>query len=270
MDNILSSPCFVIHLPKNKERLSVKTHIEKAGFKNVNFFEGVDGKDRQSIKRALEFLKNPAIDKGISTGGLGCLLSHLTLLKRIVDAKLPFATIFEDDVFFHPEWEKLCQHYYYLTPEDYEVIFIGNQLDSCLVSTKVDQEITKEPVYCTHAYVVTLNGARRMLECLLGWNYHDTAYTGLTLIDVMIKQLQFNTNYGLKKQIFQWYSWNGTKYPCLYNKLPVNNITCRNTGLVFQDIRFPSMVQKTEIARYEKDFSLRPTTRRIVRPMSFR
>jgi GR25 family glycosyltransferase involved in LPS biosynthesis len=273
MDAVLASPCFIVHLPKHTERIPVYQRIQEAGFQKIYWYPAVRGDQLPSIRQAMARLQLGKLDHGISTGALGCLLSHLCLLQQIIQEEIPVATIFEDDVLFHPEWSTLAPQYFEKMVEEYpgyEVVFLGNQLDRCRVFREPGPMLTQEPVYCTHAYVVTLEGARRMLICLLEWNYRDNSYTGLTLIDVMIKKLQFNSNYGLNKQIFQWYSWNGTKYPSIYNKLPITNLTCRNTGLVFQDTRFPSMVQRTEVVHLGEDYTLRPSTRRVVRPMSFR
>ena len=41
---------------------------------------------------------------------------------------------------------------------------------------------------------------------------------------------------------FNWYCWNGTKNMCKYNKLPLEGINVRNSGLVFQSDNFVSTI----------------------------
>jgi hypothetical protein len=266
MNTILTSPCFVIHLPKNKERLSVYSKLVNAGYQQIQLFEGVNGTLTTSVRIALARLHQPIIDPTISTGAFGCLLSHLTLLQKIVDLQIPIATIFEDDILFHPQWKELSEHYLSITPSDYEVIFIGNQLDSCRQGI-LGPEITKEPLYCTHAYIVTLEGARKLLDCLLHWNYKNTPYQGLTIIDVMIKHLQMKSL--PENPPFQWYAWNGTHYPCDYNKMPISLEQCRNTGLVFQDTRLPTTVQGTYTFHDNNAYVFSESTRPLRKPLRF-
>jgi len=110
-------------------------------------------------------------------------------------------------------------------------------------------EITNESVWCTHAYIITYNGAKKLLNSLLNWDYRNFIHNsrgntlnGLYIIDIMIKDIQ-NKSLKNKSYPFIWYSWNGTKYPCQFNTLPVIGNDSRNTGLVFQNAdNFKSIV----------------------------
>ena len=245
MDNVLDSPAFVIHLSRNTERLDFFTkNIIAAGFTDMRIFEGVDGLDINSRSDALLLFDNPPIDIEPSSGQLGCMLSHFKVLKTIVDNDIPLATIFEDDVHFHPEWKKLSEIYWKLTPTNFDLLFIGNALDSCRQIKTIDsiKEISNESVWCNHAYIVTRKGAKKLLNSLLNWNYkgfnhasRGKTLNGLYPIDIMLKDIQNNSLNGSISPPFIWYSWNGTKYPCDFNKLPVTGNDSRNTGLVFQN-----------------------------------
>jgi hypothetical protein len=63
---------------------------------------------------------------------------------------------------------------------------------------------------------------------------------GLTNCDIILKNYQDRILKGeINNNIFKWYCWNGTRNPCEYNKLPLdNNRSCRNTGVVFQNNHF--------------------------------
>jgi glycosyl transferase family 25 len=253
MDKILNSPAFVIHISKKcPERLSFfKDNIVNAGFKNMIIVEGVDGKNEDDVNNSLSLLNIKNIDSEVSVGQLGCLLSHLKLLRVIVDNKIQISTIFEDDVHFHPNWNTLSDTYYNLTPSNFDILFIGNGLDSCRQMTYNYNisEITNESVWCTHAYIITYNGAKKLLNSLLNWDYRNFIHNsrgntlnGLYIIDIMIKDIQ-NKSLKNKRYPFIWYSWNGTKYPCQFNTLPVIGNNARNTGLVFQNAdNFKSIV----------------------------
>ena len=66
----------------------------------------------------------------------------------------------------------------------------------------------------------------------------------------MIKNIQERMNNGSLKKYINWYCWNGTKFPCNFNRLPLKGNEIRNTGLVFQSDNFNSIVS-TKVTHYE-------------------
>lgn len=243
MDIILNLPTFVIHLSKkNPERYNLfYNNIKNAGYKNINVFEGVDGSNLIETKQILESLGNPKINNNMGKGQLGCLLSHLKLYKHIINNDIKISNVFEDDVLFHPEWNKLSNEYYENTPNDFDILFIGNQIYDLKA-----HKINNEPCFCTHAYIITLEGAKKMYDMLL--NYHldielnemslNIHYDGLFVIDIFLYQLQKNINSKKINEIFKWYCWNGTYYRCNKNKLPLRGEYEKKCGLVFQTSNF--------------------------------
>ena len=245
MDTVLSAPAFVIHLPRSTERGKFfKKNIPEAGFTDMRIFEGVDGRDANARADAILQFGFPPIDLEMSYGMIGCNFSHLKVLKHIIDNDIPLATVFEDDVHFHPEWKTLSEKYWKLTPPDFDMLYIGNGLDSCRASSDPStiQEITTEGAWCTHAYVVTRAGAEKVMNALLKWDYKEFNHgsrgktlTGMYTIDIMLLNMYHRATLGEIEKPFIWYAWNGTRYPCAFNKLPIRGNDCRNTGLVFQN-----------------------------------
>lgn len=242
MDRIFECPAFVIHLQScaNRKQFFMK-NITAAGFKDIRIFDGVNGKDIHSRINAILKFDNLVFDTEVTEGSTGCVLSHLCLLKHIIDNNIEIATIFEDDVWFHPEWKFLSNEYYSETPSDFDVLFIGNGLDSCRVSPETTPKITTESCWCTHAYIIKLEGAKKLLSALLNWDYKNFNHamrgktlSGLYCIDIMIKDTQNNILNKTIPQLFTWYCWNGTKYPYKPTLFPISGNDNRNTGLVFQ------------------------------------
>jgi hypothetical protein len=58
----------------------------------------------------------------------------------------------------------------------------------------------------------------------------------------MIKNIQERMNKGELKKHINWYCWNGTKFQCDFNRLPLKGNDIRNTGLVFQSDNFVSCI----------------------------
>jgi GR25 family glycosyltransferase involved in LPS biosynthesis len=236
MDYILNSPAFIINLETQNERLAYsKENITNAGFTDIRRFNAVKGSDDDQVKIALESLNNPKIHDEMETPGkIGCLLSHLTLLKYIIDQNIQIATIFEDDIFFHPQWQTISREYYNETPKD-------------------NDKILTESCFCTHCYTVTLEGAKRLLEAFLNWRYDifnkifpGQNINGIYVVDIMIKFTQMITNLNKIERAFTWYCWNGTVYPCEFNAIPLSRYNIANSGLVFQALTiFETSVNST-------------------------
>jgi GR25 family glycosyltransferase involved in LPS biosynthesis len=239
MDVILNAPAFVIHLESLQSRKDFFTkNINDAGFTDMRIFKGVDARINSEFEEAKQLFGNPLISSEPSKGSMGCVFSHFKVLKYIIDNQIPIATIFEDDVYFHPQWKQLAPEYFNETPKDFDVIFIGNGLDSCRYTRNM-LKITTESCFCTHAYIVTLEGAKRLLQTMLYWRYdlfnHPShKVEGLYIVDVMIKHMQNLINSKKIQRTLTWYCWNGTIHECKSNKIPLQGYDARNTGLVFQ------------------------------------
>ena len=253
---ILKQPAFVIHIEElSPDRTTFFTNnIINAGYTDMRIFEGVKASDCEQLNKCITEFGNVKLHKDLGNGQKGCLFSHLKLYKHIISNNIQICTIFEDDVHFHPEWNNLAYNYYNNTPKNFDILFIGNQLDEC---KNINQRsiINTLSTFCTHAYIITIQGAKKMLGYLLNWDYHtsdSTKYvghplTGLFCIDIMIKNIQDRMNQKKLRKYINWYCWNGTRFPCDFNRLPLKGNDIRNTGLVFQSDNF-----KTTIRQYEK------------------
>ena len=138
-----------------------------AGFTNVSIFNAVNGSDPLAFDEMKTLFPNIKIDKEPNAGQRGCLFSHLKLLKYIIDNNILISTIFEDDVAFHPKWKEIAPKYFLNTPKNFDIIFIGNQIDN----PRKFPKINVSSCFCTHAYIITLQGAKRLLHSLLNWDY---------------------------------------------------------------------------------------------------
>lgn len=246
-DYILHKPAFVIHIQElSPERREFFTdNITKAGFTDMRIFEGINCYNNEILNNTIREFNNIKLHENLSPGQKGCLLSHLKLYKYIIENNIDICTIFEDDVHFHPNWDNLAFNYYNNTPKNFDIIFIGNQIDT---SNKLI--INNLSTYCTHAYIITFKGAQKLLRYLLNWDYYSKEIelcvghklTGLFCIDIMIKNIQDRMNKRELKKNINWYCWNGTIFPCKFNNLPLIGFNVRNSGLVFQNENFMSIV----------------------------
>ncbi len=166
---------FVISLDEAKER---QDHITKSlGVHGLDFefFPAVDGRgfdvanhpNHHTMKRRLYF------GRDLKGGEMGVLLSHKGIYQRMVDENIPLALVLEDDVELYEDAPKVIEALANGVQDFDMVRFLG----SAKVA-KLEQH-TKRPVLgdyklnrlCTtpggaHAYVVTIDGARKMLRAL--------------------------------------------------------------------------------------------------------
>lgn len=232
-DQILNSPTFIINLERRPDRFAiVKQRIIEAGYTDVNRLNAIDAKtcnfaEEWKVYGSPRFSgKDPKFLTEL--GRQGCTLSWLKILTHIIDQKIPYTNIFEDDVLFHKDFKTLAKLYWDKTPQNFDFIYIGNEINN---KTNL-QEIVSEPTNCLHALLFTLQGAIKLKNLIL---FNSM---GIHTIDVLI---QYLTIYN--KELIH-YLWNAIKFhdPKRYM---MGTFTRRNNGLVYQDYQF-----ETDISTY--------------------
>ena len=94
--------CFIIHLHRaEKRKENVQTIISNLKLE-TEVIDAVDGNeltfDEISNYKSKKNLYKPNYPFKINNGEIGCFLSHRSVWKKIVEEKLDFALIFEDDI----------------------------------------------------------------------------------------------------------------------------------------------------------------------------
>jgi len=223
---------FIINLKRRKDRFNLTIpRIFNIGYKNIYRFEAVDGQDEELIYNEWAILDNPQFNpKDINfintRGAQGCILSHIKLWKYIIDNNIEFATVFEDDIIFHQHWNEIVNKYITETPNDYDIIYMGGQMEYVM-----GDPISSTMVWCTHAYIISLKGAKKILKAIL--NHPNGIYAlDSMLINYMITYLfKQSVSEDRKDPPFIWYVWDG-RY---YKTDDIFHSQDRNNGLVFQD-----------------------------------
>lgn len=236
--DVLSAPCFIVNMDDCKDRLDLASaRIRDAGFTHVRRFPAVDARQKEPLAAAWATLGNPLFDPSdheftTYTGKQGCFLSHVLLLRRMVAQGLPYMTVMEDDVVFHTHWRALSGLYYESTDKRVDLVYFGSQIDHMMKGV-----VIKTPVFCTHSYLITREGAEKMLDLLI------KSPSGVRTIDCMIID-EMKANFYKRKEIaFDWLVWSGVPFPDeAAFKDP--KWARRNTGLVFQDPALGTFVRE--------------------------
>jgi GR25 family glycosyltransferase involved in LPS biosynthesis len=247
MSTLLDYPTFLINLDRCPERLqSATSALTDAGFTQINRCRAVDAFN-DDLNQAWAVHGSPRKDPSdpefsIYLGRQGCALSHFKIWKHIIDNNIPVANVFEDDIMFHPEWATLHPIFFEETPKDFDIIYMGSKHETYDEPGTRPKHIQTSPVYCTHAYTITLAGATKLYNLLI----KDPR--GVSTIDNHIRRymVYFNSfrssNPNIKLHV-TWYAWNATTYPCTQADME-GDFKWRNMGLVFQDVSFPSVIQE--------------------------
>lgn len=229
-NDVLNAPTFVVNMDRRKDRLDVAIRrIRDAGFKNVQRYRAIDGANDDLTeawkKHGPPIFSSAHSDFLPNVGRQGCALSHYGIWQYMFLNNIPFLVVFEDDVEFHHEWHNLSGQYWEHTPRDFDILYLGAQMD-----TFTEGNITVTPVFCTHAYIITLEGAKKLYDLCL------KSPTGTYTIDCMLidhMKATFATNG--RHHPFKWYVWNGRMFPDPNKVKEGSKWASRNDGLVFQD-----------------------------------
>jgi len=174
----------------------------------------------------------------LGPGHKGCSYSHMAVIKRMIDESIPFMTIFEDDCIGHTDLPKgLGQKFWDATPKDFDIVYLGNMMnpgDPALEDPKA--LVVKVPTYCLHAYILSLEGAKKIWGLAKAMN---AAGQPLVMFDIQMVLWQVEGK-------LNWQCWNGTStqksYPTFDEGLPWQAFSDvitpqKDTGLFWQNMR---------------------------------
>ena len=188
-----------------------------AGFTNIQRFEGIDG-----------FLTSDDVFHQLNIytgrpGEKGCAASHLLVWKDFLEnSDRDYLFIAEDDMLPHLSFRKIFPKYWAKTPDDFDLILVGNEM-SC---DKRRPLVVSEPSFCTHAYIISKKGAKKLLDSYQKIEKNETNMhvIDIFLINLMSKRVEYC------KEPLRFYCYNGAYFPDRRK----NIWPSRNSGICFQ------------------------------------
>jgi GR25 family glycosyltransferase involved in LPS biosynthesis len=210
--------------------------MKAIGFTNVECVDSFDGY-HNDIDAALRDINVAFIDN-LGPGHKGCSYSHIMIWKKMVEEGAPYRIFFEDDVLGHLDLPNgLGQKFWDATPHDFDILYLGNMMNPGNPAlADPNALVVSVPTYCMHAYMLTLNGAKRLLRLI------EEAYLmskPLIMLDIQLVHWQVEGK-------IKWYCWNGTwtqkSYPTYDQGLPWQAFSDiimqqKDTGLFWQNMR---------------------------------
>lgn len=164
------TPIHIISLERSNDRKEKYHKVIMENEIKFNYFNAVDGK---KLTPAEIQMKKKYIEGALNDGQIGCFLSHVALLKLLLEKPFNDFIILEDDITIESfEYFKNIEQF--IIP-DYDVIFLGHCFEKRGDTVKnVDDkfEICKSvgPA-CTHAYLISKKGIRKILESMDGVSF---------------------------------------------------------------------------------------------------
>lgn len=128
--------CFVVNLPRATDRCQACCeHLDQLGL-DYEVFSATDGLNLSSqdldkcelssqVCLKLAAGRTVIMENPLSNQEIGCALSHLKLYQHILDQKLPYACILEDDCLVKPPFKTALQAIQNL-PADWDLINFAN------------------------------------------------------------------------------------------------------------------------------------------------
>jgi GR25 family glycosyltransferase involved in LPS biosynthesis len=209
---------FVINLDKDFHRLNnVYKQFKENDIKNYERFPGIYGNDLSNNE-----INNITTDIGkciASKNMIGCAISHIKLWEKIVNNNIETSLILEDDFIFKDDFLNKFNKVIENAPIKYDIIYLTSNIihNKNLKLYDIDDIFYKQIFLAqTLGYVITLNGAKRLLKDINKVSYHID-------VELCFKSLIYNYNIISVKEplIYQTFETsnniNDRHYPLILN-----------------------------------------------------
>jgi glycosyl transferase family 25 len=171
-DTLYFNQILVISLPfRLDRRQKIQQQMSQRGIA-YTFFEATNGKTVQINQLAEGHFSNYA-KQYLSTGSIGCALSHIRAWQQIVAQGWEYCLILEDDVILADTFVEDLRIRMPEVPPDFDILYLGSGLTAShhirqFISTHVfEPHYPREGMY---AYVVSAKGAQALLQNLFPIN----------------------------------------------------------------------------------------------------
>ena len=184
------SKIYLVNLDSRKDRLETLFKEEPYLENIITRISAVNGKTLKMNKIIYNLFSNNTFNWKKSA--MGCSLSHMLIWTSIVKEEGKYFMVLEDDVRFNKNWLDNWSKYVNSIPEDADILYIGGVLppnkpvfNSCLeneneywAKIKPNTYFSRIPTptfhFCTYSYIITKNGAQKMLDFL--YNSEQKSY----------------------------------------------------------------------------------------------
>ncbi|PKH63991.1 glycosyl transferase [Psychrobacter sp. 4Dc] len=155
---------------KNERRKHIATEFQEH---NVNF----EFFDALTPDIAAPYAQNLGLDldkSQLTPTELACMMSHVAVWKKAIGERIPYITVFEDDIYLGVDAELLLNNHEWIQP-DWNIIKIESFYKKVYLSSKTYNILSKKRYIAqlksknlgAAGYILSLQGARILLEYVL-------------------------------------------------------------------------------------------------------
>jgi len=201
---------YIIAIPKRKSYMErvLRYYDIRGDFIDTIMKDTLDKNDLVSknllhydhVNQEKNFKKKESHFSGLNTGRIACHLSHMKALKTFLKSDHQNCLIFEDDIKMSDKKNVITKFVETIKslPEGWEYANLGRCWDECYREKKVNDYLVRSTrPLCRHAYVVSRNGAKKILNYCLPMK----GYPGDHQYAEMVRKKILNA-FSSKKQVF--------------------------------------------------------------------
>lgn len=187
-------PIFIISLKDSTRRKEISARLNSLEL-DFQFVDAVYGKElTQEQLKQIDFEYYPqkyAAKKPLTLGEIGCALSHIKMYEYIVANNIPEAIILEDDAIVSLYFKQILKDVLRKVPARREIIFFdhGKAKVFPIMRNLVERyrlarylkpsKNSKRSIIRTTAYLITQDGAKKLLKCAYPVRLPSDFLTGL-------------------------------------------------------------------------------------------
>ena len=192
---------YVIHMEKNTNRIdNIKKNENKLN-NHIQIFNAIVGNNVDLTNLSIYEKKLINNFDYRYKGEIGCYLSHLMLLKSLLNNNTGYTVIFEDDF-------KIIDNNLYLKINnilssidiDFDILYLGNLNDnhSNLYKNNIYYIDSQKPLWGTHAYLINNKNIKKIYNTLLNMdkaidnkikeNFDNKILNGLVIYPILVNQ----------------------------------------------------------------------------------
>jgi glycosyl transferase family 25 len=177
---------YVINLTHHRKRRDfIQAQLDALGlqFEWIDAIDGHQLKDHEITENYDSRLAHEITGRALSSGEIGCALSHLSIYRKMIEQSIPYAIIFEDDALLGSKFPDIFEHMEKQIDPREEAITLLTRAHkyTAWFSKKIDkshQLVSVVEAWDAHGYLVTLAAARKLVKMLHPvhtvadcWNY---------------------------------------------------------------------------------------------------
>jgi glycosyl transferase family 25 len=133
---------------------------------DFSFFNAVDGSFMNNNQ--LDLYERYITPNSMTKGEVGCFLSHILVWEKIKNQNIKNSLVLEDDIKVKNSWDNIFSILNSKHINHFDIIMVGHCHEpekGELVETNDHYAIHKTTrALCTHAYIISYNGACKLLE----------------------------------------------------------------------------------------------------------